>query len=294
MKEFLDLENNNTLTLGSKNYSVKNWDVYHPNGKHMFTTGDRKAKWYLNKGLAIKLNKSSIKLTFIPKGDGFDENEIFGKHARKHQCVVTGTNKSLQRHHIIPYCYRTHFPHEFKNKNHHDVVLINHKQHSKYELLANEFKDKIADMYGVKTISELNTKYSIKLRELGRDYSIILSRLKSLFTSYHTLPIKRKYKQISIISKLTKIPYKTLITSNYIQLYKLYLLIKEKGEYEINEFKTNYKHNYDHGYQVVKKLDSDEKITKFIKLWREHFIETMNPSYMPIGWSIDFRVKRKL
>ena len=62
----------------------------------------------------------------------------------------------------------------------------------------------------------------------------------------------------------------------------------------LEEFKQNNRIYYDHGYHVMKKLDTEEKIENFVKLWRNHFINTMNPQHMPIGWSVDFRIKTKV
>ena len=56
-------------------------------------------------------------------------------------------------------------------------------------------------------------------------------------------------------------------------------------------FKNNNRKDYDHGYQVVKKLDTEKKMVDFVRLWRNHFIETTNPQFMPTGWSVDFRIK---
>lgn len=290
---------NNVLIAGSKNLNTENWKVHHPNGKHMFTCGESKAKWYLDRDLATKGRKKSITLTFMPKGDGFNDNELFGKSIRENKCVVTGITTNLQRHHIIPYCYRNHFDVKYKSKNHHDVVLIRCKSHSEYEQVANTFKDKIATMYGVKTISELNGEYSVSLRKFGKEYCMALSALKSLFFRCGTNSKKKLNengirKQIQVISNLTEIPFKTLATLNYLQFYKLYLLIKEDYNQNLKKYKKENKHLYDHGYRVVKKLNTEDKIDEFVKLWRHHFIDTMKPKYMPIGWSVDFRIKTKL
>ena len=138
------MEKNNILQIGSKNLSSENWKVYHPSGRHMFTCGEKKAYWYLERNLAELTGERMIKLTFIPKGNGFEDDEEFGRSSRIVQCVVTGISEGLQRHHIVPYCYRTYFPEIYKSKNHHDVVLMNFEIHSEYEQKANAFKDEIA------------------------------------------------------------------------------------------------------------------------------------------------------
>jgi exonuclease 3'-5' domain-containing protein 2 len=288
------VEKNNILHVGSKNLNLENWKVYHPSGRHMFTCGEKKAQWYLERDLAKLIGKKKIRFTFIPKGNGFEDNEEFGRSIRIARCVVTGRENGLQRHHIVPYCYRTFFPEAFKSKNHHDVVLINHEIHSIYERKANEYKNVIAKIYNVKTIGELNVEYTMKLRETGKYNSILLNAIHSIFKSYKKIPENVKLEKLRFISKETNIPYNIIESLNYIQLYKLYLLLRKHYINEINTFKRENRTLYDHGYHVAQKLDTEEKIEEFVKLWRNHFIDTMHPLYMPNGWSVDFRIKTKI
>ena len=245
------MEKNNILQIGSKNLSTENWKVYHPNGRHMFTCGEKKAFWYLERNLAeITNDERAIKLTFEPKGNGFEDNEIFGRSIRIVQCVVTGISDGLQRHHIVPYCYRTYFPEQYKSKNHHDVVLLNFEIHSDYEQKANVFKDEVARMYNVKTIGELNAEYTAKLRELGKPNAIILNTIHSLFKTYGRLTQETILEKLQYLANNTCIPFETLKGYNYIQLYKLYLLLRKQHIDELYHFKIDYRKQFDHGYQV--------------------------------------------
>jgi len=285
---------NNILKVGSKNLNAENWEVYHPNGTHMFTCGEKKANWYLDRELAKRTADGKIMLTFEPKGNGFETNEVFGKSVREAICVVTGVDDGLQRHHIVPYCYRTYFPEQYKSKNHHDVVLINHERHSEYEQEATKYKDVIAEMFDVKTITESNMEYTFKLREIGRDNAILLNTIHSIFKTYGKISHALKLEKLNTISVATGIPYETICSYNYIQLYKMYLLLRDEHLKEQSDFKSANRIKYDHGYHVVQKLDTEEKIMSFVKLWRNHFIETTNPQFMPTGWSVDFRIKTNI
>ena len=285
---------NNILQVGSKNLNAENWEVYHPNGTHMFTCGEKKATWYLNRDLAKRMMNGKIMLTFEPKGNGFEANEVFGKSIRETKCVVCGIEENLQRHHIVPYCYRTYFPEKYKSKNHHDVVLINCEKHSYYEQIATQFKDEIAVMFDVKTIGDFNLDYTAKLREFGKPNAILLNMIHSIFKTYGKLPYNLKIEKLKTIADMIGVKFETVCNYNYIQLMKLYILLKKEHEAELSEFKKKYRIYYDHGYHVIQKLDTEEKIMKFVKLWRTHFIETMNPKFMPNGWSIDFRVKTNI
>ena len=287
-------ERNNILKIGSKNLNSENWKVYHPSGKHMFTCGEKKAKWYTDRELAKNIGKRMIELTFIPRGNGFEDNEVFGRSMREAICVVSGLDEGLQRHHIVPYCYRTYFPEVYKSKNHHDVVLINHEKHSEYEQVANDYKDEIAEIYGVKTIGELNSEYTAKLRETGKPNSILLNTLHSLFKGYGKITYEMKLEKLQFVAEHTGIPFEIIRTYNYLQLYKIFLYLQVLHEKQIYDFKGQNRMLYDHGYHVVSKLDTEEKIEEFVKLWRNHFIETMQPKYMPLGWSVDFRIKTKI
>jgi len=287
-------ERNNILKLGSKNLNAENWEVYHPNGTHMFTCGEKKANWYLERNLAVRTTDDKIMLNFEPKGNGFETNEVFGKSHREAICVVTGIADGLQRHHIVPYCYRTYFSEQYKSKNHHDVVLMNYEKHSEYETIATQYKDVIAEMFDVKTITEANKDYTLKLREIGRGNAILLNTIHSLFKTYGKISYEMKLEKIRAISDGTGIPFETMCGYNYIQFYKMYLLLKEEHVKEQYKFKQKHRHEYDHGYHVVQKLDTEKKIMNFVKLWRNHFINIMQPQFMPNGWSVDFRIKTNI
>jgi hypothetical protein len=286
--------NTNILKVGSSNFNLENWEVYSPNGIHMFTCGEKKAKWYLDRNLAKRTDDGKIMLKFKPKGNGFNSNEIFGKSIREPICVVSGIETNLQRHHIVPYCYRTYFPKKYKSKNHHDVVLINYEKHTEYETQATIYKDVIAKLYRVKTINELNLEYTRKLREIGKDNGILLNTIHSIFKTHNLMSTEIKLKKLKIISELTGISLDIVSNYNYIQLYKLFILIRKQHDEKFYKFKDNNRKLYDHGYHVVQKLDTEEKIKEFVKLWRTHFIETMQPKFMPIGWSVDFRIKTNI
>lgn len=284
----------NVLKTGSNNLNVENWKVYHPNGVHMFTCGEKKAMWYLDRDLAKKTSNDKITLNFEPKGYGHDTGEIFGRSIRKNICVVTGISEGLQRHHIVPYCYRSFFPEEYKSKNHHDIVLIHHKSHSDYELEATKYKDLIADMYGVETIKNLNTKYTGELRKLGGNNVILFNTIYSILKTYNRVSKSITYDKLLIISKYLGVSINVVQKYNYIQLYKLYLLLKNDYNETIINYKKNNRINYEHGHYIMMKLNTEEKMVDFVKLWRNHFINTMKPQYMPTGWSIDYKIKRNV
>lgn len=285
---------NNILKKGSKKFDLENWKVYHPDGKHMFTCSGKKARWYLDRDLAINLGEYKIQFTFSPNGYGYADNEGFGRSIREAKCVVSGVKDDLQRHHIVPYCYRKHFPFKFKSKNHHDVVLMNHDVHSEYETEASKFKDELAYRYNVKTIGEYNKSYSLMLREFNSDKSIILGKLHTILKGHRNISQKMVLDNLRYVSLNLPMDYEFLIDLNYAQILKMYLVLSNEYNRKYYTFKERHVKYYDHGWHLVQKLNTDEKFEEFIKIWRKHFIDTTQPKYMPDGWSIDFRCKTQL
>lgn len=282
-------KNNNILKFGGRNLSLNNWYVYHPNGRHMFTCGEKKAKWYLERDLAIQIDEYTIQFTFEPNGDGFFDNEDFGRSIRIARCVSTGVQHDLQRHHIVPYCYRSYFPYQYKSKNHHDVVLLNHDVHAEYEVEATKYKNELAIEYGIKSICDYNKAYTQLIREMGRIDTISISRLNSIFNGYGNISDKSIRNSLDYISDNYDIDKNILHEFNYYQLYRLYQIIDKEHKLKLKQFQVKHRKFYDHGYHLVNKLNTDDKIKNFVFKWRKHFIDTVKPEYMPDGWSINFR-----
>lgn len=290
----------NILLVGSKNLSRENWKVYHPSGIHMFTCGEKKAQWYLERSLAEQIGRRSIMFKFTPKGHGFNTNELFGRVSRKNICVVSGVDYGLQRHHIVPYSYRKYLPEKFKSKNHHDVVLINHNIHAQYEKEANKYKKELSEKYGIDSVKALNANYSKKLRELSYNYRILIGSIQTLLKSHGNknpskkISYDKKIELLNSISNTTDIDIETLTEFNYYSLLKLLLIKRKEFDIVVSDFKRNNKHKFDHAYHLISKLENENMIEEFIIDWRKHFIKTMKPKHMPIGWSINFRTKTEL
>lgn len=276
------------LRNGSRKLSIdENWEVYHPEGKHMYTTSKRKIDWYINKGLGVIIGEKKLQLLFMPKGDGFQADEIFGLTARVNQCVVCGTPENLQRHHVVPYHYRKFMPIDYKSRNHHDVVLICRKHHEEYEMIAKAYKTELARKYNVGTIEELNNAYITNVVERLRRKFKISKLLNTIITGFNNIPVNK----IDVIGvELSSMLRFNILDKSFDELELLLKKVnksiaKEKKEVmDVDEFF--------HGKAIIKQFKSHDDFEIFIKGWRQHFLDTMKPEYMPLGWSINFRCKK--
>lgn len=238
-------------------------------GKLLFKCSRKRIDWYLKKGLANLVSETDdqiiIKLNFDAGGPGC-EGDAFCLSEKRNICVVCGSKDNLSRHHIVPYGYRKFFPLEQKDHNAHDVLLLCIPCHHKYEEFAREFKKSIADEY--------NAPYKGKhLREMHR-LRKVYSYAKNLLNHDGNIPNIKKQRMYKYIVGVTG--YKDITTE------LLSKLVSEGESQNINAaagFKT-------HEQMVVENLVD---LQSFIYNWRSHFLETMKPSYMPNGWSIDYQ-----
>ncbi len=258
-------------TIENKNRLYGNIQVYSPDMQPMFKANMKKINWYLknpDKKLAEVVEwdddntPKSIKLNFIPNGLGYFNNGLKDEYFlsdKENICVVTGTDewRELTKHHIVPYMYRKWFPEEYKSSNCYDIVLITREKHYEYEAIANYLKDRIADELGIPTLKEYTRRISRKAGYVGMANAILNV----------TIPLEHKIDLcIKFRNKTGYVPTKENL-NEYIKSCK--------NEYRMAEY---------YGKMVVEKIPNFQK---FIERWRQHFLDEMNPKFMPKGWKVD-------
>lgn len=235
-----------------------NYRVKSPEGILMFRCDEKKANWYLSRDLAEILPKEvlTIRLKFKPRGLG-NHNKSFGLKEMKNICVNCGKTSELNRHHVVPYCYRKFFPESIKSHNFHDVLSLCVDCHENYERKATDFKIELADIYNAPINGDLiNNKDLIKARKLA----------SCLLNNGHQMPKNR----VNEVKNEIK---------SFFGLKKLH---KKRLENLMNlELKII---NKTHGELVVSQINN---IDDFMTSWRKHFIENNDCKYLPLDWSVE-------
>lgn len=96
--------------------------------KLLATISQRKANWYIRKGLATEMvpppegYPRAIKLTF--EANVHRTPKQFEINVNANKCVICGKEDSLTRHHVIPYVIRKHFPLSQKQYSRQWCVLL--------------------------------------------------------------------------------------------------------------------------------------------------------------------------
>ncbi len=235
-----------------------NCQVISPDGHLMVRCDSKKANWYISRDLAYVVNETplTIKLKFKPKGLG-NHDKIFGLSMMSNKCVNCGTEDYLSRHHVVPYCYRKHFPLNRKSHNFHDVLSMCMKCHVLYERKADELKLILASKYNAPINGIVDELTKVSMRAIKNCNTLLkgidgipeerVNEIKREIREY----IGRDFNDDDIIS-----------------------LSKSKSS---RLLKT-------HGEIVIDKINN---IQDFIKMWRKHFIDNNECLFLPDNWNIE-------
>lgn len=254
-----------------------NCRVNHPDGSLMFLCLPKRANWYLSRDLAVVVSEDplTIQLTFEPRGRGAMDNKyneeereyLLGE--KKNICVVCGSSNfgTLTKHHIVPHEYRKHFPIEMKSRSSHDIVSICVKHHMHYE---HAFADKLK--------RELEEKLGIESANIQRSAMSRMAKAHSFA------------KMLMDPEKILKLPDDKIeyFTSEIKEMFEGKTL-SEVSEIDIWSIA---KERIDSvSREVIEKLENYMSLEDFIVMWRKHFIESMEPKFMPEGWKINYSIR---
>jgi hypothetical protein len=232
-----------------------------PEGETMFHSDSEKALWYLNRGLVevVSQQPAVLRFRFAPGGKGHagDAYYLTGKDNR---CVVCGAEEGLNRHHVIPSVYRRHLPAEVKDHSHHAVLLLCLACHERYEDAANQLKSEFGETFGV----PLHGLRGERDRERGRAVSFA----RALLREGERIPLARREEMLRAIAGwLGRTP-----ASNE--------ELQDIAHLESNADGSK----IEHGQHVIAHVAD---VQAFIRHWREHFLRTMQPRFLPAQWDVD-------
>lgn len=237
----------------------ENCRVRNLEGQIIFYCSSKRANWYLKRNLANVITEDplEIQLNFVANGLGNVGDKFYLQH-RKNLCVVCGTEEMLTRHHVIPYCFRKFLPDKVKNHSYHDILLLCVLCHEQYEHHANELKLKLAEEYdapvnGLWSDKETHNKHKAR----GYAYALLKHADK--------IPHERKAAMLEHIKSVSGTDDLEKVATTYPEIN-----VKVQGQI------------------IVERLTS---LDAFMRRWRQHFIDTMNPAHLPEHWDVSRGVR---
>jgi hypothetical protein len=251
-----------------RNALYGNIHFQHPHGQTMFHGDSEKALWYLNRRLVEVVSRDPpiLRFQFPPGGTGHAGDDFY-LAAKANRCVVCGAEEGLNRHHVVPSVYRRHLPAEVKDHSHHDVLLMCVACHEKYEREADRLKTELGQECGVPRHG--------KQGERDRRRSRAVKYAQTLVRQGEKIPPARKEEMLRVIAEWTGtgLPGDTEVAA----------LSELASAGDDNE-------RIEHGQQVIAQT---EDVQAFVRRWREHFLSTMQPKFLPQHWGLDRPANRE-
>lgn len=229
--------------------------VYSPEGILMFYCNEKKRDWYVHRKGIAEPYKGGIRLLFEPNGLG-NHNKPNALRDVPNLCVACGQTSKLTRHHCVPYCFRKYFPLQYKRFASHDVLPMCYICHQQYEVEALRLKKQLAVQYGVE-MDMVTREALVKIRAV--------KAARALVKHADVIPELRKAELLARIEEYWGEP-------------------PAAGEIEIIS-KTPMKTvpAYIWSERIVQQVD----VFEFSRMWREHFLATVKPKFLPENWSLD-------
>ncbi len=253
-----------------KNEIYGNYLVLSDTGAEMFRCLKKKADWYLTRSLAkiISEDPPVIQLTFKPKKEGWNGDPYYLSQ-KENICVQCG-NKDvsvLTKHHIVPYSYRKFMPIEIKQSSSIDIMPLCHEHHANYETKADELKHSIAKQYN----APLHNK---------------MSKQKIVFKNAKTAAYLKLNMWNSIPDEKKEVLNNNLFLYFGHENYTSEDLVKASNL----DYKKDTNSEYEHAQLVMSQV---KDLQAFVEMWRTHFIEHVNPQFLPHGWDLKRTIYRQ-
>ncbi|BFY97658.1 hypothetical protein BsWGS_00698 [Bradybaena similaris] len=248
------------------------WDncwLQAPDGTLLCTCDAKKAQWYLNKELGDVVCESplTVRLRFEPSNRQESERNYYIQE-KSNVCVVCGCDKNYIRKFIVPFEYRKFFPRALKDKSSHDVLLLCTDCHKKSSDSDLNMRLQLAEECNAPLDSGLMSKMFIdpelqKVRSAGR----------ALLAHKNSIPEDRAIELEKLLQNFYGVDS---VTEE---------LIKQAAETNAKKMTENY---IPHAQKVVEHMANNSGLLTFQRRWRQHFLDTMNPQYLPAFWSVEF------
>lgn len=237
-----------------------NWLMLSPDGEEMCRCSQKRASWYLKRGLAeiVVEDPPTFKLKFQPNGPGHRGDQYYlGK--KKNICVVCGTTERLTKHHVIPQSYRKFLPN--KSRNSHDILVVCVPCHVTYHSVS----DQLCKLF----LEEL--EITVERPKVIDEALIQVIKYSKTLLADHQIPQERIQTMHDFVKNfLNKEPS----AEDLLRLSKI-----KRSETTVNSTRA--------GQLVAEAIVKLGKVREFCSRWRQHFVDTMKPQHMPEAWKID-------
>ncbi|CAI2385933.1 unnamed protein product [Moneuplotes crassus] len=297
-----------------ENFSLKkpiyeNCMILAPDSQILCKCDKKKVEWYLERGLAEKISDEplTIKLNFEPSGRGIknfnderDDDEFYVEE-RSNICVACGSGENYVRHQIIPAKFRIFFPEKYKSHRSHDVLLLCFNCNEMAIKKQAELEHELSEKFNV-PMKVLNTEAQGK-----ETLNLFLRKPRSIIRGEKKIPEERLLEMYKdCIEEARNILEGEVLKEEQHESLKEFLSSLEEEPKEIDfqflkgslKFKPRHtssvatKRQNIYGKLIIEKYGGNDKIPDFIMMWRQFFLDNLEPKYLPKNWSVGHSIER--
>jgi exonuclease 3'-5' domain-containing protein 2 len=262
-----------------------------------------KAEWYIAKNIARRVGVGeplAVQLSFCPEKRDGEFDELASKHPRVNRCVVCGVDGNLSRFHLIPKSYQRYFDVRLKAHQCHDIVLLCVDCHEVSNRKVMALKIEIAlelnaPLKGLgRSVPSMEERNVVKaasalLRGVERVPPARVAELQAIVTEW----LERHGGSEAVLERGSEDG--TIDRNRLMYAVRLGKELPRRGGWQAaivqsDEFQS-------HGEIVVDtiiKSGGFDGLHEFMIRWREHFVRTMAPRYMPDDWRMEYRVPLRM
>jgi hypothetical protein len=272
-------------------------ELYHncmlldPNGNQLCNIKRDRVMWYISRGLADLRHKDhcpalsdtrlqcacmqdpdvAIQLRFQPKGRGHEGNEYY-LAPKKNECVVCAADTSLLRYSVVPHHYRRHMPEYLKSRSSHDIVLMCVSCHQIASFHADTLRAQLAQECGVPR--HVSGPKEDADRKRARSYATALLSARA-----ENIPRTRRIEMFRTLRVFHEGGAgeaggegEEVAESILREIANLKCFHETRNEEDVGGAQASQSH-------LIVAAQSDLHV--FIRRWRSHFVESMQPQYLP-------------
>ncbi|XP_071518284.1 exonuclease 3'-5' domain-containing protein 2-like [Panulirus ornatus] len=250
-----------------------NCQLVAPDDQPLCTIDPKKAWWYVEKDLGVLVSEDPlvVRLKFEPSGRPQAEKDDgrFYLLSRDNVCVVCGTDESFTRKNIVPHEYRKYFPDLLKHHQNHDVVLLCLACHRQSNRFDNVMRSQLAKEFNAPTGLDRDFKTAV-----NAGHKIVRNAAQALLNHQDNIPEKKVARLENIVKDFFKV--EVLLPEH----------LKDAANMSVKVLGEGFLVHGEKVYKAYEKVG----LTKLEQRWRQHFLETMKPQYMPECWSVNHNV----
>lgn len=259
----------------AQNPIYDNCKMYSQDKVHLANCSTKRMKWYLKRKLAVSISANEFVLLFDPNGAGNSQDVPYMLEKRENRCVVCGATDGLTRHHVIPRCYRTHFPEEFKDRNDFDILCLCIDCHEEYEIKA----------YGLhKLLTDTFCNVKLLVNEVKQEKENVRKAARALLRHNETIPADHREKLLGTLSDYF---------GQQVTLENLEELASAEGLLGTKHIRSKNYVGKSHKEIVDGFVKEHGNLFEFIVMWRKHFLDKTNPKFLSSNWLENYNKRLK-